>query len=327
MVARRQVIALGAGVLLTPYSLAQAPARKMARIGYLSLGSPDADRLWLEAFRQGLRNAGYAEHRNFVIESRYSMGQADKLSLMADELVRDKVDVLVAGGEAAALAAQKATRDVPIVFTTVADPIAIGLVASLGKPGANMTGLSDMHSDLVSKRLQLLKEILPNATRFGVILNPANTAHPFQFKDCQAAARALQVTVMPIEIKKTEDIESAFAIIRKESLNGLLILGDRLLGVYGKHISDQAMKARLPTVFTQRTRVEAGGMMSYGANFEDIYRRAAVYVDSILKGAKPADLPIQQPTNIEFVINMKTAKAIGIKVPQTILLQATLVIE
>ena len=324
---RRVVVALGAGALAPLFSIAQEPARKMARIGYLTLGLPSSERGWLDAFRQGLRDSGYAEGQNIVIESRYAMGQVDKLSALADELVRGKVEVLVTGGEAAALAAQKATRDVPIVFTTLADPVAIGLVASLAKPGANITGMSDMHSDLVSKRLQLLKDILPGATRFGVIFNPANPAHPFQVKDCQAAARDLRVTIMLMAIRKPEDIKPVFVAIQKERLSGLLILGDRLLGANHERILASAMEARLPTSHTQRIRVEAGGMMSYGANFADVYRQSAVYVASILKGAKPADLPVQQPTHIEFAINVKTAKALGIKIPQSVLLQATHVIE
>jgi putative ABC transport system substrate-binding protein len=232
--------------------------------------------------------------------------------------------VLVAGGDAAALAVKSATRDVPVVFVTVADPVGIGLVTSLARPGSNITGLSDLHGDLVSKRLDMLKQMAPATSRVAVLLNPGNPAHPIQLKSVETAARAMGLAVLPVplEPKGPDDVERAFAVVKTERPGGMMVLGDRLLGAHAVRIAELIVKNRLPAVFTQRSWVEAGGLMSYGADFSDLYRRAATYVDKVLKGAKPADLPIEQPTKFVLVVNTKTARTLGLTIPPALLARA-----
>jgi ABC-type uncharacterized transport system substrate-binding protein len=248
------------------------------------------------------------------IELREAAGRFDPLPGLSEGLIRSKIDVLVTAGDAAALAAKKATSVVPIVMVTVADPVGIGLVASLGRSGGNITGLADLHADLVAKRLEILKDLVPSASQIVVLLNPANPSHAVQLKGFQAAGRAVSVTVLPREVSEPDGIDRAFAALKRERPAGLIVLGDRMFGANRKQIVELTIANRLPTGFTHRWWVESGGLVSYGANFNDLYRRAATYVDKILKGAKPGDIPVEQPTRVELVINLKTARSIGLRV-------------
>lgn len=304
---------------------AQLP-KKMPRIGYLSITSPTSPGSFDEAFRQGLRELGYVEDGSIVVEYRYAEGKSERLSDLASELVRLKVDVLVAaGGAPAALAAKRATTTVPIVIASVADPVALGLVASLAQPGGNVTGLSLLGPDTAGKRLQILKEVVPALSRVAVLWNPANPGNTLILEEIQVAARALGVKVQSLEARGPEDFETAFKAAR--GAGGILPLGDPAHVLHRAAIIGLAGKYRLPTMYPFRQFVEDGGLMYYGASLDDLYRRAAVYVDKILRGAKPADLPVEQPTKFEFVINLKTAKQIALTIPPNVLARADKVIR
>ena len=332
MIGRRKLlIALGASALAIPLApaYAQQQGRKIARIGYLSVTAVERDRGWVTAFREGLRELGYAEGRNIVIESRHADGHAERLPALALELARLKIDVFVVyGAPAAVQAAQKAGNGkIPIVMTVAVDPVRNGLVASLARPGGNVTGLSDLHAGMVGKRLQLLKEVVPATSRVAVLLNPATPHALLQLEDLRVAAAALGMKLFPMEVTgpAPDDIERAYAKIQKERPEALLVIPDGT--IFRESVSAFTNKHRLPAIGTVREWAEAGFFMSYGTNFADLWRRSAVYVDKILKGAKPADLPIEQPTVFELVINMKTVKALGIKIPNSILVRADKVIE
>jgi putative ABC transport system substrate-binding protein len=279
------------------------------------------------ALRQGLRELGYLEEKTIVIEQRYAKGQSDQLPELVAEFVRSKADVIVVTGDPAAHAAKKLTSAIPIVIVTSPDPVGTGLIASLAHPGGNITGLSDFHGGVITKRLELLKDVAPSASRIAVILNPANPSNPIQLKDIQAAAPAFRVTLTSFEVKGAHEIDPAFTTIVKERPGALLVLGDRLFATNQTRIIELAAKNRLPAIYSQRLYVEAGGLMSYGANFLDQYRRAAIYVDKILKGAKPADLPVEQPTKFEFVVNLKTANQIGLTIAPNVLARADKVVR
>jgi putative ABC transport system substrate-binding protein len=325
---RRAFINTLAGALLVaPLAAEGQQAANSPRLGFLSSSSSERDKPRLTAFLNGLRELGYSEGRNIFIEQRYAGGRFEMLPELAAELVRLKVDILVVSGAPASNAARNATSIIPIVMTDVSDPVGIGLVASLPRPGGNVTGLSDFNAGVVAKRLELLKELVPSVLRVGVLLNPANPSNPLQMKLTQAAAPALGVTLLPLEAKGPEDIDRAFAAMREERTGALLVFGDPMLGSNNRRIVELAAKARLPTTYSRREMADAGGLMSYGAKFTDLSRRAATYVDKILKGAKPGDLPIEQPTKFELVINLKTAKALGLTIPPSLLQRADQVIE
>jgi putative tryptophan/tyrosine transport system substrate-binding protein len=324
---RAFVTGLGA-VLAAPLGAEAQQARKRYRIGFLSLASEiePPDQSDVAAFREGLRVLGYAEGENLVIEQRYAAGRLERLPELAAELVRLKVDVLVTYGSGSS--AKQATRSIPIVFIVEPDPVGTGLVASLARPGANITGLADAHADLVPKRLELLKEVVPSAARVGVLLNPARSTAT-QLKIAQTAASALGLTVFPVAVTGpgSDDLDRAFATMGKEHPGALLVIGDPTLAIRRNRIAELAIKRRLPTSGTVRTWAEAGLLMAYGTNFIDVFRHAATYVDKILKGAQPGDLPVEQPTKFELVINLKTAKALGLTIPPSLLLRADQVIE
>jgi putative tryptophan/tyrosine transport system substrate-binding protein len=305
---------------------AQQP-KKVPRIGYLSAASAENDKPLLSAFVHGLRDLGYIEGKNIIIEQRYASGEYDKLPELVSDLLRYKVDILVIYGQAAVDVARKMTGSLPIVMANVADPVGTGLVASLARPGGNITGLSDYHFATVTKRLELLKEVVPASSRIAVLLNSVNPHNLNQLKDLITAAPALGVKLIAVEIKSREEIDRALSTIRKESPGALLMIGDALLTAYQRRIAHFALEARLPAGYTLRQFAEAGGLMSYGTSFTEMWRRAAFYVDKILKGAKPADLPIEQPTKFEFVINLKTAKEIGLTIPPHVLARADRVIR
>jgi putative ABC transport system substrate-binding protein len=309
------------------FPAAAQQTKKVPRIGFLMSSSAERTKSRRAAFQQGLRELGYLEGKNIAIEQRYAAGKFEMLPELAAELVRLKVDLLVAEGAPAAHAAKNATSVIPIVMGNAADPVGTGLVASLARPGGNITGLSDFNLGVVTKRLELLKEVVPSASRVAVLLNPTNPTNPLQLKEIQAAAPALGATLLPLEAKEPDDIDRAFAAIRKERPGALIVIGDPMLGSNATRIAELAVKSRLPAIYGTQPNVDAGGLMSYGTNFDDLYHRAASYVDKILKGAKPADLPVEQPTKFELVINLKTAKQIGLTIPPNVLARADRVIK
>jgi len=314
--------ALCAMLLALSFPAEAQQAGKVPRIGYLFTGIAARDKSLLAAFQQGLQELGYLEGKNIVIEQRY--GKRHQRPALAAELVRLKVDIIVSGG-GGARAAKNATSTIPIVMTYYADPVRAGLVASLAHPGGNVTGLSDFHGDLVAKRLELLKEVVPSASRVAVIFNPNSSASKRMLKEIQAVTPALGMTVLPLAVEGADHFDRAFATIRKERPGGLIqSVG---LGRHRRRIVELAAKSRLPAIYTQDRWVAAGGLMSYGSSWPDLFRRAATYVDKILKGAKPADLPVEQPTKFDLVINLKTAKALGLPIPPEVLYRATKVIK
>jgi len=302
---------------------------KVPRVGYLNPGSPSDPmrQRRLEAFRSGLRELGYMEGQNIGIESRWAEGKYDRYPALAADLVSLKVDVIVAVSGAATQAAQQATRTIPIVMSLVNDPVGSGLIPSLARPGGNVTGTTMMGPDLVGKQLQVLKEMVPEVSRVALIRNPTNPAGAQMLREAEAAARALGVRLQTLEARIPPEIDSAFAAMIRERAGALLILGDALFTNQRKQIAELAMKTRLPTMSFVSEYAEVGGLMVYGTNFLDLERRTATYVAKILKGAKPADLPVEQPTKLELVINLTAAKAIGLTIPQSLLLRADQVIQ
>ena len=302
---------------------------KISRIGFLSPSSSPDSRMQhvLEAFRRGMDELGYVEGRNITIESRWAEGKYDRLPGLAAELVLLKVDVIVASAVPAIRAAKEATSTIPIVMAIVVDPVATGLVASFARPGGNITGLSNMAPELVGKQLEMLKEVVPTASRVAVLWNPANPGNAPQMRAAEVAARTMGVRLQPVEARNPNDLDSAFAAMTKQRAGALIVLADSMLSEHRTRIADLAAKSRLAAVYGLPEFVEAGGLMAYSANRSDLFRRAAIYVDKILRGAKPADLPVERPNKFEMVINMKTAKALGIKIPQSLLIRADEVIQ
>ena len=329
---RRTFIVSVAGPLVArPAGAAMQQAGKIWRIGHLSLVSESLAqyRPWVAALYEGLRNLGYVEGDNVISRHRYAAGQIGRLPAMAAELVGMNVDVLVTAPAGSAFAAKKVTSTIPIVFVGEPDPVGTGLVASLAHPGGNVTGLADAHADLVPKRLELLKQVIAPSSRVGVLRNSANPSTAPQLKTAQAAARALGLTLFPVDVKDPgrDDLDHAFATIGQARLGGLLVIADPTLGVQRDRIADLSLKHRLPTSGTHRGWTEGNLLMSYGSDFADMFRRSATLVDKIFKGAKPADLPVEQPTKFEFVINLRTARALGLMVPASLLTRADHVIQ
>jgi ABC-type uncharacterized transport system substrate-binding protein len=303
----------------------QQPA-KISRIGWLAAGSPSGVAPLTDAFRQGLRQLGYVEGKNIVIEFRYAEGKFDRLPDLAAEIVHLKVDVIVVASTPAIQAVKQATATIPIVMVGPGDPVGPGLIASLARPGGNLTGLSFLSTELTGKRLELLKETFPKISRVAVLQTTAS-AQEQAVKESEVAAKALRIQVQPVQVQSPDDFENAFLTITKGRAGALLILRSPLVRTHATRIMDFAEKRRLPTMYDDRLFVEAGGLMSYGTNTLDFYSRAAIYVDKILKGAKPADLPVEQPMKFEFVINLKTAKQIGLTIPPNVLARADKVIR
>ena len=316
-----------ATVLLTTVPLAEAQqAKKAPRIGALSGGSRSSTTASTNAFRQGLRELGYLEGQNIAIEYRYADGKLDRLPGLAGELVASKVDVIVAQAPAAVRAAKNATSAIPVVMAHGGDPVAQGFVASLARPGGNITGLSNFSAELSGKRLELLKEAFPKVSRVAVIWNPDAPGPVLTFKELEIAAKALKVQLQSLPVRGPNDFEGTFQAARGRA-GSLFVIQDVVTVTYLKRIVELAAKTRLPAIYMEAEWTDAGGLMSYGPNQLDLFHRAATYVDKILKGRTPADLPVEQPMRFEFVVNLKTAKQIGVTIPPNVLVRADRVIR
>jgi putative ABC transport system substrate-binding protein len=327
---RRAFIGTLAGSLLAAPLAAEAQqASKVWRIGILGnvpLTDPEGANLW-GAFVQGLRELGYVEDQNITIERRSSEGQYERLPALAADLVRLKVDVIVVPASENALAAQRATRTIPIVSASLGDPARTGLVASFARPDGNITGLSFAGPELAGKQIGLLKDIVTSVPRVAILSNPTNSIHSAWLREANAATRSLRLQLQALEARTPDAFESAFAALTRQRAGALLVLPDGMFLFHRARIADLAAKRRVPAMYGLRAHVDAGGLVFYGASLRDSFRRAATYVDKILKGAQPGDLPIEQPTKFELVINLKTAKALGLTIPQSLLQRADQVIE
>jgi len=326
---RRTFLVMIAGGLLTAPLAAEAQqtAGKIPRIGFIGNSTAALEANLVGPFREGLRDLGYVEGRNILIEYRWAEGQYERFPALIAELIALKVDVIVTAGTPAALAVRKATTSIPIVMAAVGDPIGVGLVASLARPGGNVTGLTAIAPELEGKRLELLREVVPKLSHIAVLWNPDNSFHVGSLKETRAAAQVLGIKVQPLGVRISEEFPAAFAAILRERPGALLVLADRIFLHNRTRIVDFEAKHRLPGVYAYRELVEAGGLMSFGPSYAGMHRRAAYYVDKILKGAKPSDLPVEQPTKFELVINLKTAKALGLTISQSVLGRADEVIR
>jgi putative ABC transport system substrate-binding protein len=324
---RREFITLVSGAAVAwPLPLSAQQQAKLPTIGFLGPLASSAMSQWTEAFVQRLRELGWIEGRTVAIEYRWGEGRSERFPDIVAEFVRLKVSVIVTGGTAAVIAAKQATSVIPIVFGSVADPVGTGLVASLARPGGNVTGLSNQSADLPGKRFELLREIVPGLRRLAIMANVSNPSNVLEMSESQAAARTLGLDVVKLEIRRAEDIAPAFESLKGDA-DALYVVTDALVNTNRVRLNTLALGARLPTMLGEKGYVESGGLMSYGPNFPALYRRAAEYVDKILRGAKPADLPVEQPTKFDLVINLTTAKALGLTVPPTMLARADEVIE
>jgi putative ABC transport system substrate-binding protein len=309
-------------------SVAQAQqATKIPRIGYLAASSVSANATRLEAFLQGLRELGYVEGKNILIEYRYADGKFDRLAALAAELVHLKVDIIVSAGPTATGPAKEATNTIPIVMGFDDDPVANGFVASLARPGGNITGLSTLAPEISGKQLEILKEIIPRLSRVAIFGNSTRPGTALSRKEMELAARGFGVKLQYIDVLEPKDIESAFRAASKGRADAIIVLGNPVLNAQRTQVADLAVKNRLPAVYAQPEFMDAGALMYYGASFSDIFRRAATFVDKILKGRTPADLPVEQPMKFEFNVNLKAAKAIGLTIPPNVLVRADKVIR
>jgi putative ABC transport system substrate-binding protein len=314
-------------LLITVPPAAAQQAGKVPRIGYLGASTPFAGSARIEAFRQGLRELGYVEGKNIVIEQRSAEGKADRLPSLAAELVRLKVDVIVTAGPTDTRAAKRATSTIPIVMSQDSDPVGNGFVASLARPGGNITGLSTLSPEISGKRLELLKEIVPRLSDVAVLGTSTNPGDAQSFKETELAAGAFGVRLQYLDVIEPKDVETAFREASKARADAVLVLGGPVFNSQRTQVVDLAVKRRLPAIYRRPEYVEAGGLMAYGVSLDDLDRRAATYVDKILKGTKPANLPVEQPKKLEFSINLKAAKQIGLTIPPSVLARADKVIR
>jgi putative ABC transport system substrate-binding protein len=315
-------------LVLAPFRFAEAQQSvKVAKIGWLGLSSASGQSPSSELLRREFRALGYVEGKNIAFEYRDAQGKFDRLSAVADELVRLKVDVIVTSSSPGSLAAKNATRTIPIVFHGVADPVAVGLVDSLARPGGNITGFTIITAELAGKRLELLKETIPKLSRVAVLWNPQNPGSALNWKESQLSARDLGLQLYSMEVSSAAKFEGSFRAATKARSGALAVTQDPLNTTNRKVIADLALKNRLPAIYPRADFVESGGLMSYGADQAEVVKRVAVYVDKILKGAKPADLPVEQPTKFELLINLKTAKALGLTIPPVVMMRAEKVIK
>ncbi len=318
---------LGALLLALSLPVEAQQAKKVPRIGYLDGVSLSVNAARTEAFRQGLRELGYVEGKNIVIEWRSADGKPDRLPALVAELIRLKVDIIVSTGAAVTRRAKEATSTIPIVMTQDSDPVGSGFVASLARPGGNITGLSNFAPELSGKRLELLREVVPKLSRVAVLGTSTGTTYAVVIRELELAAKALKLQIQFLDVLDSKDIETAFRAANKGRAQAVLTLGSGILVSQRAQITDLAVKHRLPAIYHSSLFVEPGGLMFYGVNILDLDRRAAIYVDKILKGAKPADLPVEQPIKFEFVVNLKTAKQIGLTIPPNVLVRANRVIK
>jgi ABC-type uncharacterized transport system substrate-binding protein len=324
---RRRAITLLGGAAAWPLA-ARAQQAGTRLIGLLETSSPSPARVLLwETLRQRLRELGYLEGQNIAFESRFGEGNLDRLRDLAAELVALKVDVIVTSGTPASLAAKHATRTVPIVMAQLADPVGAGLVASLGRPGGNVTGLTTQDTDLIGKRLELLLEVVPKDSLIALLVDETNPGTVLIARGTQVAARSVGVQIQDLGVRDPSELDRTFFAMKEGRAGALIVESSSMLFTWRTRLAELALENRLPTIFAQREYAEAGGLMTYAADFSDLFRRAATFVDKILKGAKPVDLPVEQPTKFELVINLKTAKALGLEVPLTLLARADEVIE
>ena len=319
------ILALILAVVAAPLAAEGQQVGKVYRIGYLSIASGPSPRT--EALRQGLRELGYIEGKNITIEYRFAQEKADRLRGLATELVNLKVDLIVTGGPTATRAAQQATRTLPVVMAWGGDPVEARFVASLAQPGSNITGLTSMATELGSKRLGLLKEAVPHISRVAVLWNPSHSEASASFRETEGATRALGLSLESIEVRSAADLEGAFRRAVTRHADALTVLLDPVTLLNEAKVAELAARSRIPSIFYERRFATAGGLMAYGPLDEDLHRRAAGYVDKILKGAKPADLPVEQPTKFELVINLKAAKALGLTIPPSLLQRADEIIQ
>ena len=325
---RTFVGAVAGGLIVAPLAPNAQPAGNIRRLGYLSASSLTASSSVLEALRRGLRDHGWVEQQNIVIDYRFAEGRSSRLPDLAAELVRLKMDIIVATPARPALAAKSVTSTIPIVMIGASDPVGLGLISSLSRPGGNVTGLSySVGSEIFGKQLNLLKEAIPTARHVAILSNPDNPIQPDAIRELKVAAQLLGIELRLLEARGPDEFDDAFATMAKERVGALLVMVDPVLTFHRTRLVELAAKSRLPAAYTNRLPVEVGGLMSYGPSFSDLWRRAADYVDKILKGAKPADLPVQQPTKFELVINLKTAKTLRLTIPQSVLLRADEVIQ
>ena len=317
----------GGSLLAVSLSPGAQPATKIYRIGFLEAGAASVNRHFLEAFQGGLREHGYVDGKNVIIDARWADGQAGRFPGLLDELVKLNPDVIVVASTLGAVAAKKVVTSIPVVFLGVADPLDMGLVASLARPGGNMTGISRLFGEgLIGKALQLLKDIVPGTSRIAILWNAVGEVEP-RLKEAQAAVRTLGMTPLPIDVRELSDFDDAFVRMRKQNADAVMVVADPLTLRYRETIVKLAAANRIPAVYEFAEFARAGGLIAYSASVPALFARAAIYVDKILKGAKPADLPVEQPTKFELVINLKTAKALGITIPQSLLLRADEVIQ
>jgi putative ABC transport system substrate-binding protein len=321
------VIAFGTSVLLGgPGALAQTVS-KPARIGFLRFSDQESGRPYVESFRQGLRNLGYAEGRHFTLEARFGDGRVERLLPLAEELVKRKVDLIVTTDTPATRAAQQATATIPLVMVNVIDPVGSGFVDSLARPGGNITGLTSMTGDISTKHIQLLKTLIPKLSRIAVLVNPSNPAHRGVLSSIESAGRQFGVATLPIEAQDQPKIEEAFTILGRAKVDAVIVVADAFFAQQRQQIAGLAARSQLASVSANREYVEAGALMSYGQNFQDNVRRAATFVDKILRGAKPEHLAIERPTKFDLVINRRTARVLGLAIPQELALLADEIID
>jgi putative ABC transport system substrate-binding protein len=322
---RRLLLLAGSATWLLPRVGLSQPARH-SRIGYLSGGSLTYQAAWLDAFKQGLRDLGYNDS-SILMETRFAEGHFERLPGLVAELVRLAPEVIVTGGSPAAQAAKSATATIPIVMATSGDPVRAGLVASLARPGGNVTGLSNIQDDIAEKQLDLLKALLSHAQRVAVLINPGTPAHANVWQMILRAAPVLHLDVVPVQVRSPEEIENAFSSVTEAHVDAILVLADAVFLIEARRIAELAATKKLPAIYSDRNHVRAGGLMSYAPDARDSFRRAATYVDKILKGTRPDELPVEQPTKLELVINLKAAQALALEVPVSLLVRADEIIE
>jgi ABC-type uncharacterized transport system substrate-binding protein len=329
MIDRREFLGtLALGLLTAPLAAVAQQAGKVTRIGILDYAAPDPARVgWWEAFRERLRELGYVEGQHVIFEPRWGNGDVDRLSSLTAEMVNAEVDIIVTAGSEAVLAAKRATSSIPIVMATGVDPVALGIVASLARPGGNVTGVTSIQTELAAKRLELFRQLLPGVSRIAILWDTDNRASELLVRHTEVGAKSLRIALQSVRIQSPKDAEAAFSAMKRDRAAGVILaatprfMGDR------RRIADLAVRHRLPMMVGAKEYAEAGGLVSYATDYPDLFRQAAIYVDKILHGAKPGDLPVEQPTKFELVINLKTAKALGLTIPPSLLLRADEVIE